>query len=104
MSLVTTAVFRLPNVAILPADRVHGRQERNVRPEQHVIADAHRRAVQTGEVEVHEYAIADGGMAAVVEEDRSHDVEMLAVMGDELVEDRLSFGAGSTRQSVVSGA
>ena len=43
-------------------------------------------------------------MAAVVEEDRSHNVEMLAVMGDELVEDRLSFGAGSTRQSVVSGA
>ena len=66
------------HVALLPAKRVHRRQQRNVRTHEDVCPDGDGRAVETGEVEVGVAVFADRGKAAVVKLDRTLDIGVFA--------------------------
>ena len=102
--VVRRAVRRLAHVAVLPAQRMHRRQQGHIRPEQHIVADGDWRAVQHGEVEVREHAVAHRGVHAIVEEHRSQDVQVLAMVGEQVVQ---HGGPGlmiAARQRVEPGA
>ena len=92
LAVVCGTIRCLPHVTILPTQRMHRWQQRNVRAEQHVVANRHRATIQHSEVEVGEHALSDGDVAAIVEENRPHHVKAGTVAGQQLIENRGTGG------------
>ncbi len=63
-------------ISVLPAKWVHGREDRNVGPEEHVVADGDGTAVNAGKVEVCVHIFTHFGKATVVELYRSLQVDI----------------------------
>lgn len=71
-------------VSVLPAQGMHWRQQRDIGPHKDIVANRHRTAVNTGEVEVGESPLPNRSETAVVELHRSLQVERIPLDSEPL--------------------
>ncbi len=82
--IIVTVILSLAYISIFRQQRVHGRGQRHIGTDYHIVADAHRAYIQTREVEIGPAEPAEGGIAAVIKIYRSLQAWNLSGIGQEL--------------------
>ena len=75
-----------PQIPLLPPQGMQGGCQGDIRADHHIVANLHRAGIQNGEVEIGEDARAKLSEAPIVEVDGPHEVDVLTMLGHQIVQ------------------